>query len=224
MMDRFARRTGRQYHLFDYHGHPQAERVIVLLGSAVDTFCETIDDLTSRGEKVGVVSVRLYRPFSVKDFVATLPASTKAIAALDRTKEPGAIGEPLYLDVIAALREAREQGISPVLQEPVVVGGRYGLSSKEFTPPMVKAVFDELRKPRPKNHFTIGIVDDVTHTSCPTTPIGTSSPTMSFEPSFSASGPTGPWGPTRIRSRSSAKRLPTSRRDTSCTTRRSRDR
>jgi len=166
-MDRFAGRTGRHYHLFDYHGHPQAERIIVLMGSGVDTVHETIDHLLGSGEKVGVVSVRLYRPFSIKHFVSALPASTRAIAVLDRTKEPGAVGDPLYLDVIAALREARDEGISPVVQEPVVVGGRYGLSSKEFTPAMVKAVFDELKEPRPKNHFTIGIVDDVTHTSLP---------------------------------------------------------
>ena len=137
------------------------------MGSGVDTVQETIDHLLAADEKVGVVSVRLYRPFSIKDFVAALPASTRAIAVLDRTKEPGAVGDPLYLDVIAALREARDEGICPVEHEPAVVGGRYGLSSKEFTPAMVKAVFDELKKPRPKNHFTVGIVDDLTHTSLP---------------------------------------------------------
>jgi pyruvate-ferredoxin/flavodoxin oxidoreductase len=164
-MDHFAARTGRQYHLFDYHGHPQAERIIVLMGSGVDTVHETIDHLLASGEKVGALSVRLYRPFGVKHFVATLPASTKAIAVLDRTKEPGAVGDPLYLDVVAALSEARDQGTSPLAQKPAVVAGRYGLSSKEFTPAMVTAVFDELKKPRPRNHFTIGIVDDLTHTS-----------------------------------------------------------
>jgi pyruvate-ferredoxin/flavodoxin oxidoreductase len=166
-MDRFAGRTGRQYHLFDYHGHPEAERVIVLMGSGVDTVNETIDHLLGSGEKVGAVSVRLYRPFSIKQFVSALPASTRAIAVLERTKEPGAIGEPLYLDVIAALREARDEGMSRLAQEPAVIGGRYGLSSKEFTPAMARAVFDELKKPRPKKHFTVGIVDDITHTSLP---------------------------------------------------------
>jgi pyruvate-ferredoxin/flavodoxin oxidoreductase len=166
-MDRFAARTGRAYHLFDYHGHPQAERIIVLMGSGVDTVQETIDHLAHSGEKVGAISVRLYRPFSVKAFVSALPASTKAIAVLDRTKEPGAVGDPLYLDVITALEEARREGISPVVHQPTLVAGRYGLSSKEFTPAMVKAVFDELKKPRPRNHFTIGIVDDLTHTSLP---------------------------------------------------------
>jgi pyruvate-ferredoxin/flavodoxin oxidoreductase len=166
-MDRFADRTGRRYHLFDYHGHPQAERIIVLMGSGVDTVRETIDHLLGSREKLGLISVRLYRPFSVKHFIAALPESTRSIAVLDRTKEPGAVGDPLYLDVVAALREARDERIGAIAQEPVVVGGRYGLSSKEFTPAMVKAIFDELKKPRPKNHFTIGIVDDVTHTSLP---------------------------------------------------------
>ncbi len=164
-MDQFASLTGRQYRLFDYFGDPNAERVIVLMGSAVETAREAVDYLNQQGEKVGVVSVRLYRPFSIPDFMASLPASTKAIAVLDRTKEPGAIGEPLYLDVVAALREAFDEGATSLAREPRVIGGRYGLSSKEFTPAMVKAVFDELTKPKPKNHFTIGIVDDVTHTS-----------------------------------------------------------
>jgi pyruvate-ferredoxin/flavodoxin oxidoreductase len=175
VMDRFARRTGRQYHLFDYAGDPQAERVLVLMGSGAETAHETVDYLNQRGEKVGVLKVRLYRPFAVKDFLAALPATTRAIAVLDRTKEPGAIGEPLYQDVVTAFHEAAEESLlgrglptTPQLgggHPPRIIGGRYGLSSKEFTPAMVKAVFDELAKPRPKNHFTIGIVDDVTHTS-----------------------------------------------------------
>jgi len=164
-MNRFASLTGRQYHLFDYFGDKEAERVIVMMGSGVETARETVEHLSANGEKVGVLAVRLYRPFSIKDFISALPATTKSIAVLDRTKEPGAIGEPLYLDVIAALRELSEQGLSSFAGEVKVIGGRYGLSSKEFTPAMVKAVFDELSKPQPKNHFTIGIVDDVTHTS-----------------------------------------------------------
>ncbi|MBN1322243.1 MAG: pyruvate:ferredoxin (flavodoxin) oxidoreductase [Thermoleophilia bacterium] len=156
-MDRFAGLTGRSYHLFDYVGAPDAERVIVLMGSGAETAHETVEYLTARGEKVGVLKVRLYRPFSVEHFAAALPKSVKSLAVLDRTKEPGSAGEPLYLDVVSAVTEA---GL------PVgVVGGRYGLSSKEFTPAMVKAVFDELAKAAPKNHFTIGINDDVTHTS-----------------------------------------------------------
>jgi pyruvate-ferredoxin/flavodoxin oxidoreductase len=156
-MARFASLTGRSYRLFDYVGHPEAERVVVLMGSGAETAHETVAWLAARGERVGVLKVRLYRPFSVPDFAAALPAGVRSIAVLDRTKEPGAVGEPLYLDVVAALREASRTA--------TVIGGRYGLSSKEFTPAMVKAVFDELERPQPKNHFTVGIVDDVTHTS-----------------------------------------------------------
>ena len=164
-MNTFAARTGRHYHLFDYVGHPQAERVVVLMGSGTETVDETVAWLTARGERVGVLKVRLYRPFSLTDFVQALPASTRAIAVLDRTKEPGAVGEPLYQDVVAALHEARLEGTSTIDRDAVVIGGRYGLSSKEFTPAMAAAVFAELAKPRPKNHFTIGIVDDVSHSS-----------------------------------------------------------
>jgi pyruvate-ferredoxin/flavodoxin oxidoreductase len=166
VMGQFARLTGRQYRLFDYFGDPQAQRVLVLMGSGVETARETVDYLTARGEKVGVLSVRLYRPFSLKDLVAALPATARALAVLERTKEPGAVGEPLYQDVVTALREASEDGLLP-MQQPRVIGGRYGLSSKEFTPAMVKAAFDELKKDRPKRHFTVGIVDDVTHLSLP---------------------------------------------------------
>jgi pyruvate-ferredoxin/flavodoxin oxidoreductase len=157
-MDQFAQVTGRQYHLFDYVGHPQAERVVVIMGSGGETAEATVKYLLEKGEKVGVVRVRLYRPFSVKDFAAALPATVKRIAVLDRTKEPGALGEPLYLDVVNALVESGRSEIK-------VIGGRYGLSSKEFTPAMVKAVLDELTKAEPKNHFTVGIIDDVMHTS-----------------------------------------------------------
>jgi pyruvate-ferredoxin/flavodoxin oxidoreductase len=163
-MDRLAALTGRGYHLFDYHGHPQAERVIVLMGSGSETVHETVDWLVARGEAVGVLKVRLYRPFASQAFVAALPPSVRALAVLDRTKEPGSIGEPLYLDVVAALREA-DPG-TPVAGARVV-GGRYGLSSKEFDPAMVCAVFEELAEPRPRNHFTIGIMDDVTGCSLP---------------------------------------------------------
>ncbi len=157
--DELAALTGRQYRLFDYVGHPQAERVVVLMGSGAEAVRETVDWLVARGEKVGAVIVRLFRPFDGAALLSALPASVKTIAALDRTKEPGALGEPLYQDVITALAEG-DRGVR-------VVGGRYGLSSKEFTPAMIRAVFDNLALPRPKNHFTVGITDDVTHTSLP---------------------------------------------------------
>ena len=160
-MDRFAALTGRQYRLFDYYGDPQAKRVIVLMGSGAETVQETIDALPGSG--FGMVNVRLYRPFSNADLLAAIPKSAKEIAVLDRTKEIGASGEPLYQDVVIALAEAVGDGTRQDM--PKVIGGRYGLSSKEFTPAMVKAVFDELGKEQPKNHFTIGIKDDVTHTS-----------------------------------------------------------
>jgi pyruvate-ferredoxin/flavodoxin oxidoreductase len=166
-MDRFAKLTERSYHLFDYVGHPEATRVVVLMGSGAETVHETVENLAAKGEKVGVLKVRLFRPFDVPAFLAALPKTVQALGVLDRTKEPGAIGDPLYLDVVTALVEARRGDALPFAFEPVVLGGRYGLSSKEFTPGMVKAVFDELAKPKPKNHFTIGIVDDVTHTSLP---------------------------------------------------------
>jgi pyruvate-ferredoxin/flavodoxin oxidoreductase len=161
LMDRFAALTGRQYKLFDYYGDPKAERVIVLMGSGAETVQETIDALPKSG--FGMINVRLYRPFSNADLLAAIPESVKEIAVLDRTKEVGASGEPLYQDVVIALAEAVGEGTRQEM--PKVIGGRYGLSSKEFTPAMVKAVFDELDKEQPKNHFTIGIKDDVTHTS-----------------------------------------------------------
>jgi pyruvate-ferredoxin/flavodoxin oxidoreductase len=164
-MDKFAKIVGRQYHLFDYVGAPDAERVIVLMGSGAEAAHETVEYLVARGEKVGVLKVRLYRPFSVEHFVQALPKSVKTLAVLDRTKEPGAAGEPLYVDVITAVHEAMAAGAAPFAAAPRIIGGRYGLSSKEFTPAMIKGVFDEMTKPKPKNHFTVGIVDDVTHTS-----------------------------------------------------------
>ena len=169
-MDRFAAATGRQYHLVDYVGHPQAERVIVQMGSGTETAHETVEWLTARGEKVGVLKVRLYRPFPVKEFAAALPPTVRRVAVLDRTKEPGAVGEPLYQDVVAALREARETGLPSPAADPLVTRGRYGLASKEFTPAMVKAVFDDLAAGQPRRQFTVGIVDDVTHLSLPVDP------------------------------------------------------
>ena len=164
-MDKFAGLAGRQYHLFDYVGAPDAERVVVIMGSGAEAVGETVDWLLARGEKVGLVKVRLFRPFSVEHFVKSLPATVKRIAVLDRTKEPGAAGEPLYQDVVTALAEGLTNDWTSFAAMPHVIGGRYGLSSKEFTPAMVVAVYDELKKDRPKNHFTIGIIDDVTHTS-----------------------------------------------------------
>ena len=158
-MNLFAELTGRQYKLYEYHGAPDAERVLVLMGSGAEAVHETVDGLNALGEKVGVVKVRLYRPFDVVRFAAAFPASTKAIAVLDRTKEPGSAGEPLYQDCVTALHEA------PLAGTPRIIGGRYGLSSKEFTPAMIKSVFDNLAQPQPKNHFTIGIRDDVSYTS-----------------------------------------------------------
>ncbi|HNH27677.1 MAG TPA: pyruvate:ferredoxin (flavodoxin) oxidoreductase, partial [Anaerolineales bacterium] len=158
MMDKFAKITGRHYNLFDYSGDPNAERVIIIMGSGGEVVEETVNYLAQKGEKVGVLQIRLYRPFSVEHFIKALPKSVKSLAVLDRTKEPGAMGEPLYMDVVSALVEGQRSNIK-------VIGGRYGLSSKEFTPAMAKAVFDELTKPEPKNHFTVGINDDVSNTS-----------------------------------------------------------
>ncbi len=164
-MDHFACVTGRQYHLFDYVGTPDAERVIVLMGSGGEAVQEAVEFLAGRGEKVGVLKVRLYRPFSIERLMAALPATTKTLAALDRTKEPGAAGDPLYLDLVTAINEGTVNGQSRFRAIPRVIGGRYGLSSKEFTPAMVKSIFDEMLQAVPLNHFTIGIHDDVTHDS-----------------------------------------------------------
>ncbi len=176
-MDRFGERVGRHYHLFDYVGAPDAERVIVLMGSGADTARETAQYLVEQGEKVGVLMVRLYRPFAIEHFLKTLPSSVRSIAVLDRTKEPGSSAEPLYLDVISAISEGMVAGTTPFSTMPRLIGGRYGLSSKDFTPAMVKGVFDELSKDKPKNHFTIGINDDVTHTS------------LDYDPTFSTETP-----------------------------------
>ena len=169
-MDKFAALTGRQYHLFDYVGAPDAERVIVIMGSGAEVAHETVEHLVAQGEKVGLLKVRLYRPFSAEHFVNALPQTTKIVATLDRTKEPGSAGEPLYQDCITAMVETGTD------RKVRVIGGRYGLSSKEFTPSMVKGVFDEMKKDGPKNHFTVGIHDDVTHTS------------LDYDPAFNIEG------------------------------------
>jgi pyruvate-ferredoxin/flavodoxin oxidoreductase len=169
-MDKFARLTGRAYHLFDYIGAPDAERLVIIMASGGETAEATVRNLVEKGEKVGVVRVRLYRPFDSSAFLKSLPKTVKSIAVLDRTKEPGATGEPLYLDVSSTLFEHGVKGIK-------VIGGRYGLSSKEFTPAMVKAVFDELKKTDPKNHFVVGINEDVTHSS------------LDYDPDFSVEHP-----------------------------------
>ncbi len=165
-MDRFAEITGRSYHLFDYVGPADAERVIVLMASGAETVDETVRYLNENSdEKVGVLKVRLFRPFSVDYFISVLPPTVKVIAALDRTKEPGSIGEPLFKDIAAAVMEAMADGSAPFETTPRIIGGRYGLSSKEFTPAMVKGVFDEMASDKPRSHFTVGIVDDVTNSS-----------------------------------------------------------
>jgi pyruvate-ferredoxin/flavodoxin oxidoreductase len=176
-MDRFAQITGRAYHLFDYVGAADAERVLVLMGSGAGAAEETVAELVQCGEKVGLLKVHLYRPFSVEHFAAALPETVRTLGVLDRTKEPGSIGEPLYLDIVAAVQETQLGATPRFASSPRIVGGRYGLSSKEFTPAMVKGVFDELAKDRPRNHFTIGIVDDVTHTS------------LDYDPAFSTEDP-----------------------------------
>ncbi|MCX7011040.1 MAG: pyruvate:ferredoxin (flavodoxin) oxidoreductase [Candidatus Sumerlaeota bacterium] len=176
-MDQFAGLVGRQYQLFEYHGAPDAERIVVLMGSGCEAAHEAVDFLNGQGAKVGLIKVRLYRPFSVKHFMESLPASVKSIAMLDRTKEPGATGDPLHVDCVAALEEGLRSGWGALKSMPVVVGGRYGLSSKEFTPAMVKGVFDNLSQATPKNHFVIGIVDDVSNSSLP------------YDPDFSSEGP-----------------------------------
>jgi len=165
-MDKFYEVVGRRYNLFDYCGAPDAERVVILMGSGAETAEKTVNYLTEKEkEKIGIIKVRLYRPFSIKHFIEALPKTVKKIAVLDRTKEPGSIGEPMYLDVVTALSE-NMFGEEPYFKEmPTIIGGRYGLSSKEFTPAMIKAVFDELNEKEPKNHFTVGIDDDVTFTS-----------------------------------------------------------
>lgn len=170
VMNEFAKMTGRKYELFQYTGAKDAERIIIIMGSGGETVAETVESLNMAGERTGVIQVRLYRPFSLEHFIKALPATTRSIAVLDRTKESGASGEPMYQDILSTIVEAFQQG--KINQLPNIVGGRYGLSSKEFTPAMVKAVYDELEKKKPKNGFTIGINDDVTFTS------------LEYDPSF----------------------------------------
>jgi pyruvate-ferredoxin/flavodoxin oxidoreductase len=174
VMNRFAAVTGRHYHLFDYVGAPDAERVIVIMGSGAEAAEEALDALNNKGEKLGLLKVRLYRPLDANAFLAALPATVKSIAVLDRCKEPGAAGEPLYQDLVTILSE---NSATLPFGKPTVIGGRYGLSSKEFTPAMVKGIYDELAKATPKNHFTIGIDDDISHTS------------LTYDPAFSTEDP-----------------------------------
>jgi pyruvate-ferredoxin/flavodoxin oxidoreductase len=174
-MNRFAELTGRQYKLFEYVGAADADRVIIIMGSGCDIVEEAVDKLVAQGEKIGVLKVRLFRPFSASHFLSVLPSTVRSISVLDRTKEPGSSGEPLYQEVLTALAESFAAG--KIASMPRIVGGRYGLSSKEFTPAMVKAVFDDLAEPVPHNHFTVGINDDVTHNS------------LSYDPSFSTEDP-----------------------------------
>ena len=165
VMDNFAQLTGRKYNLFDYVGAPDAERIVIMMGSGAETMEETVDYLAARGEKVGLIKVRLYRPFSVEHLINVIPKSVKSIATLDRTKEPGSLGEPLYEDVRTAIGESMALNGPKLPSYPIIVGGRYGLGSNEFTPAMAKAVLDNLKEEKPKNHFTIGINDDLNHTS-----------------------------------------------------------
>ncbi len=176
-MDKFAAITGRQYRLFDYVGAPDADRVIILMGSGAEMAVEAVNYLVAQGEKVGAVIVRLYRPFSAVDFINAIPGSAKTIGVLDRTKEPGSAGEPLFMDVVTVVTEAVMEGTAPFKDMPRIVGGRYGLSSREFTPAMIKGVFDELAKDKPRRRFTVGINDDVGHTS------------VDYDPTFSTEHP-----------------------------------
>jgi len=173
-MDRFAQLTGRRYHLFDYFGAPDAEQVIIIMGSGAETVRATIEHLVAQGQKVGLIVVRLFRPFDATALITALPDSVKQITVLDRTKEPGAAGEPLYQDIRTVVGEALDAGV--LLSAPVILSGRYGLGSAEFTPAMVKAVFDNMAEARPKNHFCVGPDDDVAFTS------------LAFDPSFDIEG------------------------------------
>jgi len=166
-MDRFAKLVGRSYHLFDYFGAPDAERVVVMMGSGAEAMEEVVEYLAKKGEKVGLIKVRLFRPFSKRDFINALPKTVKAIAALDRTKEPGSIGEPLYEDIRTVVGEAMRDGYAPFNEYPIIVGGRYGLGSAEFNAGMAKSVLDNLKEKNPKDHFTVGIYEDITNSSLP---------------------------------------------------------
>ena len=186
-MDKVSALTGRPYHLFDYVGAPDADRVVVIMGSGADVTEETINYLNAKGEKLGLIKVRLYRPFAADKFLEAIPASCKKLAVMDRTKEPGSLGEPLYTDICTALREAGREDL-------VVVGGRYGLGSKEFNPTMVKAIYDNLNEAEPKNHFTVGIIDDVTNLSLPLGPTVNAAPEGTISCKFFGLGSDGTVG------------------------------
>ena len=194
IFDRFAALTGRQYRPFDYVGAPDAERVLVIMGSGADVAHEVVGSMVAAGEKIGLVKVRMYRPFSMEALASVLPASTRAIAVLDRTKEPGALGEPLYVDVRSAVGEAISQGLAPFTEWPMIVGGRYGLGSKEFSPGMVKAVFDNLSQAKPRNHFVVGINEDRTGTSLDFDPMFSTTPAGTFQGMFYGLGSDGTVG------------------------------
>ncbi len=218
-MEKFEKVVGRSYHLFDYVGAPDAERVIIAMGSGAEVAHETVAALNARGEKVGLLKARLYRPFSPKHFLEALPASVKKIAVLDRTKEPGAVGEPLYIDVVNAFHEGLKLGYGKVKAEPAILGGRYGLSSKEFTPAMVKAVYDSLKADEPKNHFTIGIQDDVNHSSLSYDPEFSTEPESVVRAMFYGLGADGTVGANKNSIKIIGENTTTTRRDTSFTTR-----
>jgi pyruvate-ferredoxin/flavodoxin oxidoreductase len=190
-MDKFAKITGRAYKLFEYHGPEDAERILILMGSGAETAHETVDKLNQNGEKVGIIKIRLFRPFSMRDLIESIPDTVQSIAVLDRTKEPGSAGEPLYSDILSALQENRTEKWKSFKHDFKLINGRYGLSSKEFTPPMISRIFDELKADKPKNHFTIGINDDVTHKSLDYTSNGWTGDKEVFEGLFYGLGADG---------------------------------
>ncbi len=193
-MDKFAKLSGRQYKLFDYYGAEDADRIIVLMGSGAETAIEAVNHMVAQGEKVGMVQIHLYRPFSMKHLMGAIPATCKKISVLDRTKEPGCEGEPLYKDVVTAVSEAQSVGLLPMQEKPVIVGGRYGLSSKEFTPAMIKGVFDDLNKEKPMNNFVVGIHDDVSNRSIAYDPSYITEPDSVFRGMFFGLGADGTVG------------------------------
>ena len=195
-MQKVSDLTGRQYKPFDYVGHPEADRVVISMGSSCETLEEVVDYLNKNGEKVGLIKVRLYRPFAPEYMFAVMPETAKTITVLDRTKEPGALGDPLYIDICTTYMEKG--------QMPKILGGRYGLGSKEFNPGMAKAVYDNMAAATPKNHFTVGIIDDVTNTSLDFEAGFEVAPEGTVACKFWGWGPTARWAPTRAPSRSSA--------------------
>ena len=220
LMARLGERTGRKMHIVDYTGHPQAQRVLVVMGSGAETVVQTVAALVERGDRVGVVQVRLYRPFPTRALLEALPATVRTVGVLDRTKEPGSIGEPLYLDVVAALAEAFTDGERPVM--PRVTGGRYGLSSKEFTPAMVAGVFAELAREQPRRRFTIGIDDDVSGTSVDYDPSFDIESPDTFRAVFFGLGSDGTVSANKNTIKILGSEEGCTPRDTSCTTRRNR--